>query len=90
MNNLNPAVGQWTFRLFSTLAPVVVALLLEAQRQIDSGGTFEWRPLASACIGAALVAYAHFARAGTEVAERTAEVATGTNQDADPEVEVTP
>lgn len=88
--NLSPSIGQWMFRIFSTLAPVVVAALFELQSQIDSGGTFEWRPLASASIGAALVAYAHFARAGTEVAERTAEVATGTNQDADPEVEVTP
>ena len=86
----NPKVGQWMFRAVTTLAPVVIALLFELQKQIDSGGDFAWRPMASATIGAVLVAYAHFARAGTEHAETVAEIASGEDQDADELIEGPP
>ena len=79
----SPTIGQWVFRIVTTLAPVGIALLFELQRQIDTGGDIAWRPMASSVIGAVLVTYAHFARAGTETAERTAEVATGLDQDDD-------
>jgi len=85
--NAPPDVGKWAFRIFSTAAPVVIAALFELQKQIDSGGDFAWRPIASALIGAALVAYAHLARSGTEAAESTAEIVTGLDQDDDQQVE---
>ena len=78
-----PSAGKWIFRAVTTLAPVGIALLFELQRQIDSGGDLAWRPIASAVIGALLVAYAHLARSGTEHAETVAEIATGIDQDDD-------
>lgn len=84
---MDPNLSKWLFRASTTLAPAVLDVVYELRKQLDGGGGFDWNVLASSALGVVVVALLHLSRAGTEQAERTAEVATGVNQDSDPEVE---
>jgi hypothetical protein len=59
---MSVGVQKWVFRAVTIFAPVVVAVLLEVQRQVDSGGDILWRPITSALIGSFVIALAHIVR----------------------------
>jgi len=80
---MNPQIGQWTFRIVTTLAAPIIDLLLELQRQVDARQSIDWHPLISSLIAAVIIGLMHLSRAGTEEAERRAELRTGQDQDAD-------
>ncbi len=67
---MNATASRWTFRLTTVFAPVVVAVLLELQHQIDAGGEILWRPIISALIGSFVIAMAHIVRVAGEGTSR--------------------
>lgn len=83
-------MGPWLFRVVDVLIGPTTTIVLELQRQIAEGGSLDGRLLTSVAIGAVLQVLWHVQRAGTERAQRKAEVASGENADADPQVETNP
>lgn len=86
---LSPSIGRRTFQWFVSLMPFFTGLLIAFQGQVRQREFDVWA-LADVAIGAFLsliVAQANVARSGTETAEASAEVVTGTDQDDDALVE---
>jgi uncharacterized membrane protein len=87
-----PAVGRKTFQWFVSLMPFFTVLLTTLQSQVRNREFDVW-VLGDVAIGAfmsLIVVQANSARSGTETAERTAEIATSRDQDADATIEQTP
>lgn len=93
---LTPTIGRDFYRWFVALLPLITGTLIVLQAQVRARELDGWAlaeagiGLLIAAIGSVVAASAGVARAGTEQAEIKAEVASGENADADPQVETNP
>lgn len=91
-----PTVGRDVYRWFVALLPLITGLLIVVQSQVRAREFDLWTigdsaiGLTIALLGTLVAAQAGIARAGTETAERKAEIVTSVDADADGKIEQTP